>query len=644
MMVIVRLLLCVLSGTMIFVSYPTFDLFPLAWIAFVPLLLAIEGESPKRVFLYALLAGFVKHLGGFYWITGLLIDFGQIPAWIAGQMCGIFALYQALRMAIPLYVMRKLSQRIAISELWLMPVTLTVAEWLIPHLFPSYYGNSQYLFYTVIQICEITGVFGLSFLLFLVNATLFQLLLSLKRHEPVVWRNLVITAVLFVGVIVFGVVRIKHWDEKTRSAKKLKIVMVEANIGIWEKEARGYPVRQQLMLLRHNLIRHQKLAVAAIKKYDPDLVVMPESAYQTLHVPFGRKQGKKIKWGLEPYVLPRDATHMPQSDKPLPKSDTFPADVNEDYRKSVMPFDYWAVQRGFKKPVLLGVITGRPGRRWEEIKKRFPDKPPIGFELDTYNTTILLDEKGKIRGKYDKNYILLFGEYIPLGETFPIFYKWLPNASRFLAGTDVKTFEFKGYQLGIMICYEDIIPQFTRRLAGKKPNLLVNVTNDAWFGKTSEPRLHLALAIFRAVENRLWLVRSTNTGISAYVDAVGRIRKTTSLEGEEILYDEVAMLHSNTIYRRFGDFVGYLSLAALLLFFALFLKAGPDADPPAPVSRKKPSPKRPSQAKPAPRKTAKSEETPPRPTRKKRVTSASDDGDAKHGRPKTQSGRKPPKS
>jgi apolipoprotein N-acyltransferase len=223
--------------------------------------------------------------------------------------------------------------------------------------------------------------------------------------------------------------------------------------------------------------------------------------------------------------------------------------------------------RGFNTPILLGLLTYEP-------KAGTISAPLQGRNSRrTYNSAILIDGDGRVRGRYDKNYLLVFGEYIPLGSTFPQFYDWLPEASHFEAGTTVETFDFKGFQLGVMICYEDIIPRFTRRLAGKNPNVLINVTNDAWFGKTSEPYLHLALAIFRAVENRLWLIRSTNTGVSAYVDAVGRLVSQTRLEDPEILAEDVPMMSTVTPYRRYGDLFSYACIVAFLLLASIgFIK------------------------------------------------------------------------
>ena len=128
-------------------------------------------------------------------------------------------------------------------------------------------------------------------------------------------------------------------------------------------------------------------------------------------------------------------------------------------------------------------------------------------------------------------------------------------------GTVIETMPFRGYAIGPIICYEDILPRFVQKLSKLRPNVFINITNDAWFGKTSEPMLHLALAMMRTVEHRRWLVRSTNTGVSAFVDANGRLLQKTSIYDAEILRHDVAMMPpSRTLYSYIGDFLGWIAL------------------------------------------------------------------------------------
>src|SRR5690606_71505 len=134
-------------------------------------------------------------------------------------------------------------------------------------------------------------------------------------------------------------------------------------------------------------------------------------------------------------------------------------------------------------------------------------------------------------------------------------------AGSFTAGTEPQVMMLDGYRIGVIICYEDIIPVFNRSVAQLEPQVIINVTNDAWFGKTSEPYLHMALATIRAVETRTWLIRSTNTGVSVFVDANGRIVSETDIENPEVLAEDVPMMSgAKTIYTRIGDLLGWIGL------------------------------------------------------------------------------------
>ncbi|MFT7623805.1 MAG: apolipoprotein N-acyltransferase, partial [Myxococcota bacterium] len=272
------------------------------------------------------------------------------------------------------------------------------------------------------------------------------------------------------------------------------------------------------------------------------------------------------------HAFGRDSRYIYQSQAPLPDygDDVLAAvdGISEVLARDTRPRSHeWNTPlRGFKTPILMGLLTYEP---------KDPDVPALkGRDFRrTYNSAVLMDGDGRVLGRYDKNYLLVFGEYIPFGDIFPQFYQWLPEASHFTPGEDVDTFAFKGHKLGVIVCYEDILPEFTRKLAGKDPHVIINVTNDAWFGDTSEPYLHLALSIFRSVENRLWLIRSTNTGISAYVDAVGRIVASTRMEDPEMLVVDVPMLRSSTLYRSWGDLFAWTDLIVFAVLAVAALRA-----------------------------------------------------------------------
>jgi apolipoprotein N-acyltransferase len=172
---------------------------------------------------------------------------------------------------------------------------------------------------------------------------------------------------------------------------------------------------------------------------------------------------------------------------------------------------------------------------------------------------------------------MVFGEYIPFYDQIPWFTKLFPEASNFSRGSDPAIFPLevggRRYSVAPLICYEDILPGFARRAAKLGPNAFINMTNDAWFGRTAEPYQHLALAVFRSVEHRLEMVRAVNTGVSAHIDAGGRVlAETRSVDPEDVppapvdsRLVELAMLPGGGLYRHIGDLFGFLCFGALVL-------------------------------------------------------------------------------
>jgi apolipoprotein N-acyltransferase len=198
------------------------------------------------------------------------------------------------------------------------------------------------------------------------------------------------------------------------------------------------------------------------------------------------------------------------------------------------------------------------------IIKRVPDEREYVF----YNTAVASDATGTVTSRYDKEYLLAFGEYLPFGDTFPVLYKWSPNSGHFSKGTSLDPLELTvggaTHPVTMLICYEDILPEFTNAaVRHADPELLVNMTNDAWFGDTVEPWEHLALAQMRAVEHRRYLVRGTNSGVSAVVDPVGRVVAHSGTFREEGISAPIHWMKSHTVYERIGDWPWLLGSIAL---------------------------------------------------------------------------------
>ncbi|HSE92628.1 MAG TPA: apolipoprotein N-acyltransferase [Methylomirabilota bacterium] len=188
---------------------------------------------------------------------------------------------------------------------------------------------------------------------------------------------------------------------------------------------------------------------------------------------------------------------------------------------------------------------------------------------DVRNTAFLLTEQG-IVGRYDKIHLVPFGEYVPLSRVIGFVRGWAQFISELTPGSHAMVFPGPPAPFGVVICYEGIFPALFRRFVQDGARLMVNMTNDAWFGRTSGPLQHLAMYPFRAVEHRTALVRVANTGVSAFIDPRGRIVSSLGLFERGILSHEIALRRSETLYTRFGDWLAGLSagVSALALIAA----------------------------------------------------------------------------
>jgi apolipoprotein N-acyltransferase len=186
-----------------------------------------------------------------------------------------------------------------------------------------------------------------------------------------------------------------------------------------------------------------------------------------------------------------------------------------------------------------------------------------GFEeRRLYNSAFLLDATGVVQSRYDKRVLFPFGEYLPLADRFPWLRQLSPATGRFTAGVGPRLLTATGgLHLGPLICYEDVIPGPAREAVSRGAMLLLNLTNDAWYGVSAEPYQHQALALWRAVENRRDFVRSTNTGLTAAISATGEVLGQLPIFVEDTLRVEARLLTVPTFYAAWGDVFAWTIVA-----------------------------------------------------------------------------------
>lgn len=526
--------LATIAAVLTFVAFPTawapeVTLWPLIWLSHVPLLWVLRDKPPRAAFWWGLYAGTVINAGGYYWIATMLQTFGGLPLPIGLLGLLLHSLWLGLIWALWAWLINRIGNTTRLGIEWSAPLAMVAIEFALPRIFPAYMGNSQYLFPPIMQICDLFGIMAVTFLIYRVNAVGFLWVRAWREGRPRPMKATWITVAMVGGALVYGGVRIVQYDAIVEDAPKLRIGMVEGNVGIFQTETRDN--------IRDHLLINQRLS-AELEAQGAELIIWAESGYRQGH-------------------LPRDAKRFPPSDKPLVAR--WQDDLDTPRIDRTVP------QRGFRTPLLFGATSVEQGTkpRWEG------DTPFI-----PYNTAWLLDRDGNVAGTYDKVFLLVFGEYVPLARYIPFIYKWIPAAGNLEPGTRLEVVttdifpQMKPLRIGVLICYEGILPAFTRPLVAEgRPHLIVNMTNDDWFGKTAERYLHLALTIPRAIEHRLAFVRSTLTGVSVFVDPVGRIVSATTPDDAETLLHATPLLQSVTVYQIIGDAFAWACLLLTLGFY-----------------------------------------------------------------------------
>lgn len=490
-----RYVLVALSGALYFLGFAGFDLWPLAFVSFVPALWALDPAAhpeplrTRSVLGLGFVFGFVMNVGGFYWVVSTLRSFSGFSYVVCVLIASILWAYQGFLLGVFAWLYHR-ARRQGASNLIAACASLCVCEWLYPELFKHYFGNCLHATPLAVQVADLGGPLLVSGLLVAANVGIYALLRTL-RGAPFDRFTVSVTAAMWAATLGYGAYRIHEVDQRIAAAPKVRVGLVQTNMGLTQK--RDDP--------REGLRRHIEQSLDLQKSTKLDLLIWPESA-------FG--------WFLPAHI----------------------ANVRDI-----------VFQGAIRVPTLFGGLSQR-----ERDGRVMP-----------FNTAFMTDTDGSIVGTYDKTYLLAFGEYIPFGDRFPGLYELSPNSGHFAPGDHVQPVPFGRFRIGVLICYEDILPGFvSHAVRVGTPHLLANITNDAWFGDTHAPWEHLALAKMRAVEHHRALIRSTNSGVSAVIDPVGRTLAESGVFTRENLSADVPMLEVDYPYATIGDFPGYLSLILLL--------------------------------------------------------------------------------
>jgi apolipoprotein N-acyltransferase len=499
------------SGMLVLLAFPSFEMAWLAWMGLVPLLVALKGRSLKGAFLLSCMGGIVFYAGTFYGIwSGSVAALKPIHFVILGAY---FSLYWGLWGLGVNWIGGKtgLSTSVIAPPLW---VALEAGR---SHLsFLSYpwllLGHSQYLDHSLLQIASITGVYGITFLIVLMNAAIAEAVGSVRGWFVGASPSLSVfgqSAVISLGAASLLLMASHFYGEfilsKGIEGERKTIALVQGNIPkdrLWN--------RTYLPMIVNRYGDLTKMATMQ----STDLVIWPESA------------------------VPGDLVHELGLQRTVGHIAT---ETNT--------------------PLLVGT-----SQTAKFANKKLRDK--------YYNSMVLINPDGQIAAEYRKMVLVPFGEYEPLKGVVQWPRVVVASSDSTIPGDRYTIFTIGGTSFGALICWENIFPDHFREFVKRGARFMVVATNEAWFGDTAAPHQLLAISAFRAAENRVAIARSANTGISAFIDPFGRITGRVSgangkdLFVEGVLVGEITVSRERTFYTRYGDLFAFLMIA--VCFLALF--------------------------------------------------------------------------
>lgn len=498
-------------------------------------------------------------LGGFYWVAFVLHEFGEVPWFVGIVGLLLFSIIGQPQFPAIALLLRQTHRRYPNSRSLSQPPILSTIGWsallsvayvgvddTIPKLFLDTLGHAFYAAPKMRQLADLGGAPLLTFLVFFVNWRIFILINELKTLRKLVSKPkqplkvslaalspaiFLITAAWFYGLIRENQIQeiIKQTDPETH----LQAAVIQGNIGDIDKIAviRGLNSAAEKVLGTYFELSDQ----AYVMTPKPDVLIWPETTYpSTFKTPFTRVEMLRDQ-SVELYVQDRGI------------------------------------------PLLFGGYSHAEGKDFNTFFFLSPASLSASNEMSgTPNLQI-----------YRKNILLMFGEYIPGMDYFPIIKRTFPQVGNFGRGVgrEVLKIQTRNPKVGTVlagpiICYEALFPEYIIAAARKGSQLILNITNDSWFGPNGEPELHLALVVFRSIETRLPQLRSTNTGISALILPDGSIPNRTQIGQPEIMNVSIPLSRPiPTLMKRWGDWFGIFCLLSAIAGFGVVAQKNTNGQP-----------------------------------------------------------------
>jgi apolipoprotein N-acyltransferase len=486
-------LLCILSGLLLIVIFPWYDVEWLAWVVFVPLLTATHGVRWRTAFVWGWISGCVGYLGILRWIPHTMINYGGVPTLVSYGILLLLVVYVGLYVGVFAAGWTWSARHWPRGAVLMVPALWVALEWIRAQALSGFpwasLGYSQYLNRPLIQVAELASVYGVSFALVLGNVVIAQVLYGAWHRR---WERVGLPSVLallcLVAIWGYGGWRLHQTSKAPATTPAdVGVALLQGNIEQslkWDRAA-----REEIF----SIYRTLTLATAA----DPEvgLIVWPEAA---------------------------------------------------------TPF-FFANDRSFQaRQLLLAQEVGRP------LLFGSPTYTRDGDQDIMYNSAFLVGPDATVLGRYDKIHLVPFGEYIPLRHFLFFLDKLVAGIGDFRSGAAYTVMAIPQGRFAVLICFEVIFPDLARHFVRHGAQFLVNITNDAWFGYSPASYQHLSMVVFRAVENRLPIVRAANTGISAVIDPTGRLVQQTDLFARTWIKDRITPAKGpTTFYTRWGDLFAY---------------------------------------------------------------------------------------
>ena len=508
--------LSVSSGLLLVVTFPKFNLFPLSAVALAPLLIVtVQEQSARRRFLWGFLAGCAFFAGTLYWVYGVMRNYGGLGVMASSAVFALFfvtlALYWGLFGYLAGYLWKARWGPLAIPFFW---VSIEFARAHMLSGFPwLLLGYALTDYYGLARVSRWTGVYGLSYLLAAVNVA--WVLIFTRRSK---W------AFIHLGGVLAVVLLLVLTGTQGKYSQDEKAYLVQTNIPEqvafepWDRATQA-GLFARLKTLTVETVEREQAAVLGHSASTPA--------------------------GSRPQVGAGESALVIWPETPAP----FYFDERSFSRQYAEE-----IARQLHSYFLMGIVGFVPGSGGTK---------PL-------NSEVLLDPAGTVVSQYDKIHLVPFGEYVPLKRWLGFAGKLTAEVSDFVPGSRYVVSQLRGGRMAGFICYEAIFPDLVRRFVKEGAEVLVNTSNDGWYGSSAARYQHLLMARMRAIENARYLLRATNTGMTAIISPEGTILKLLPPDQPGVLEGNWSFLKHQTFYSRHGDWfaIGACLVSILALTIA----------------------------------------------------------------------------